>query len=370
MTVLMTADTVGGVWSHALELAAALHRQGVDVVLAALGPPPTDAQVRQARGVPGLELRPAPFRLPWMVDPWSEVARAGEHLLSLAAATGAELVHLSEPVFASLPWDVPVVAVGHSCVLSWYAAVRREHAPAEWDRYRHAMRSGLAAADAVVAPSRAMLSALQRHYGIMGGFVVSNGREPTRFAAASKAPIVLTAGRLWDPAKNVGALAAVSSELRWPVHAAGETRAPDGETTPVLGSMHLLGALDPDAMATAFAHAAIYALPARYEPFGQSVLEAGLSGCALVLGDIPSLRELWGGAARFVAPDDRSELRAVLSEVIDDPDLRRSLAFDARRRALSYTPDRMARGYLDVYAHARRQARASTAARERIACAS
>ncbi len=37
-------------------------------------------------------------------------------------------------------------------------------------------------------------------------------------------------------------------------------------------------------------------LPARYEPFGLSVLEAALSGCALVLGDIPSLRE--SGATR------------------------------------------------------------------------
>ena len=38
-----------------------------------------------------------------------------------------------------------------------------------------------------------------------------------------------------------------------------------------------------------FARAGIYALPAVYEPFGLSVLEAALSGCALVLGDIPSL---------------------------------------------------------------------------------
>ncbi len=39
-----------------------------------------------------------------------------------------------------------------------------------------------------------------------------------------------------------------------------------------------------------------------YEPFGLSVLEAALSGCALVLGDIPSLRENWDGAADFAEP--------------------------------------------------------------------
>ena len=56
--------------------------------------------------------------------------------------------------------------------------------------------------------------------------------------------------------------------------------------------------------------AAIYALPARYEPFRLEVLEAAAPGCALVLGDIASLRELWDGAALFVAPDDDRALRA------------------------------------------------------------
>jgi hypothetical protein len=45
-------------------------------------------------------------------------------------------------------------------------------------------------------------------------------------------------------------------------------------------------------------------LPARYEPFGLSVLEAALSGCALVPGDIASLRGNWDGVAEFVCPDD------------------------------------------------------------------
>ena len=57
--------------------------------------------------------------------------------------------------------------------------------------------------------------------------------------------------------------------------------------------LEALGKLPAAEMKLWFAHAAIYCLPARYEPFGLSVLEAGLSGCALVLGDIPSLREIW-----------------------------------------------------------------------------
>ena len=38
MRVLMTTDTVGGVWTYAIELTAALAPHGIEVVLAAMGP--------------------------------------------------------------------------------------------------------------------------------------------------------------------------------------------------------------------------------------------------------------------------------------------------------------------------------------------
>jgi hypothetical protein len=37
--VLMTADTVGGVWTYALELAAGLGEHGVEVAIATMGAP-------------------------------------------------------------------------------------------------------------------------------------------------------------------------------------------------------------------------------------------------------------------------------------------------------------------------------------------
>jgi glycogen(starch) synthase len=348
-TVLVTADTIGGVWSHTLELARALGAEGIEVVLGAMGRRPSSDQEREARAVQSLTLHAAPFRLPWMQDPWDDVARAGEWLLELAARTGSELAHLSEPVFGALPWPVPVIAVGHSCVLSWYAAVRRQNVGPEWDRYRSAMTSGLCAADIVVAPSRGMLASLRSHYGMRAGTVVRNGRDPARYAPGPKQPVVLTAGRLWDPAKNLGLLLEVAPDLPWPVHAAGDDRAPDGSPPLDAPAVRLLGNLSAEALAERFAGAAIYASPARYEPFGQSILEAALSGCALVLGDIPSMRELWDGVAVFVPPDEAATLRHALLELIRDTGLRETLAMRARRRALEYSPRRMARAYLELY---------------------
>jgi glycosyltransferase involved in cell wall biosynthesis len=113
-----------------------------------------------------------------------------------------------------------------------------------------------------------------------------------------------------------------------------------------------LGRLTEAETASYLARAAVFASPARYEPFGLGILEAALAGCALVLGDIPTLREVWGDAAFFVAPGDDAGLAAALRLVARDDELRREVAHRARRRALRYSPERMADGYVELYAHA------------------
>jgi glycosyltransferase involved in cell wall biosynthesis len=350
--VLMTADAVGGVWSYALRLAAGLAPHGVRTTLAVLGPSPDAAQRQAALAVPGLTLLHRPFRLEWMDDPWADVERSGEWLAEVEESLSPDVVHLNGYALAARRWRAPVVVVAHSCVLSWWEAVRGEPAPAAWDGYRRAVAAGVHAADVVVAPTRAMLAALERHYGApRAAAVIANAADAREFAPRAKEPFVLTAGRLWDEAKNVAALDAAAAALPWPVYVAGGTRSPDGgERT--LAAARPLGVLNGTALAEWMGRAAVYALPARYEPFGLSALEAALAGCALVLGDIPSLRELWDGAARFVAPGDTDALAAALRRLAADADARDALAARARKRALTLTPERMARGYLAQYERA------------------
>ena len=347
--VLMTADTVGGVWIYALELARGLADQGIEVAVAAMGKPLDGLQREMAGRVPGLKVFESNFKLEWMEDPWRDVERAGDWLLGLEARYCPDLIHLNGYAHGSLPWKAPKIVVGHSCVLSWWEAVKREPAPDDWDRYRREVRAGLAAADLVVAPSAAMMSALCRHYGpLPRSRVVYNGRDVRQFRATAKEPMLFSAGRLWDEAKNLEALERVASRLPWPVFVAGENHHPDGgEARP--HHTRLLGRLSQRALAAWLGRASIYALPARYEPFGLSILEAALSGCALVLGDIPSLRELWRNRAVFVPPDDPEALENALAALIGDPDRRHALAAGARSRAIERTTERMVEGYLDAY---------------------
>jgi glycosyltransferase involved in cell wall biosynthesis len=133
------------------------------------------------------------------------------------------------------------------------------------------------------------------------------------------------------------------------VYVAGEQQQPHGHVSVQARHMKMLGGLEARDLAQWLARASIYAFPARYEPFGLSVLEAALSGCALVLSDVPALREQWNGKAVFVGADDPATLRLAIEALIHDPDLRQALAMRARRHALTLTPRRMALAYSRVY---------------------
>jgi glycosyltransferase involved in cell wall biosynthesis len=342
MKILITTDTVGGVLTYTTELAAALEARGDEVTVATMGPPP-DEEVR--RRLPA-RLYERDLRLEWMEEPWDDVAAAGDWLLGLEDELRPDVVHLCSYSHGSLPFRAPKVVVAHSCVLSWWRAVHGTEAPPGWEAYREAMDEGLRAADAIVAPTAWMLGELERDRDLpRGGHVIHNGSAaPPAPASVEKQPLILGSGRFWDPAKNLAALDAAAAGLPWPVILAGElgpgSRTVNAESTGFLSSSRL---------AEWRRAAAIYAAPARYEPFGLGILEAARDRCALVLGDVASLRELWDGAAVFVDPDDPEALRKALARLIDDDARRANLAARAQGRAAIFTVDRTAGSYRRLY---------------------
>lgn len=370
MKILMTADTIGGVWTYAIELARALGHRDVQIVLATMGRRLSDAQWGDVVHLPHVSVRESGYRLEWMDEPWADVDRAGDWLRRLEDTERPDVVHLNGYAHAALGWTAPVVVVGHSCVRSWWNALRGDAVPEHWNEYTRRVKEGLAAADVVVAPSDDMARSLVSHYGLQAPVtVIANGRDPALFPAGTKEPCVFAAGRVWDEAKNLATLDAAAPDVPWPVYIAGDLSAPGGERAP-LRHAHALGQLHRAALARWLGRAGIYAFPARYEPFGLSVLEAALAGCALVLGDIPSLREIWGAAATFVEPGDRVDLARAITRLCDDHALRRAHGAQARRHALMFGPERMAESYLAVYTRVRDEIGWSNRRRERVACAS
>jgi glycosyltransferase involved in cell wall biosynthesis len=343
----MTTDTVGGVWVYATALAARLVQAGARVTLATLGPPP---QREHYELLPeGVGLVVTDLALDWLDPEGHDAARAHDVLLRLADSIAPDVVHLNGFREGSVPWQCPAILVAHSCVVSWWDACKgRSSMDRRWQPYRAAVATALDMVDAWVAPTRAFRDRVAESYRPdKRGVVIHNGIAPCD-PGAHKDAIILASGRAWDEAKNLRSLADIAAGLPWPVEIAGSGM-PASEATETAENVRWLGQLSHDDLLRRMRKAAVYAAPARYEPFGLGILEAASSGCALVLSDIPTLRELWDGVASFVPAGDSDALRDSILSLCGDPAALGRMQRKAAERAQRYTLDRMAAGYLALY---------------------
>lgn len=348
LRALLVTDAVGGVWTYSLELARALKPLGIEAVLAVAGPPPDDPQRDDAAGLAVIETG---LPLEWMdVEP-ADVVRAGEELARIASLERVDILQTSSAaLLAGGTFGCARVAVQHSCVATWWAAVKGIPLPEEFEWRRDLVAQGLARADAVVAPTIAFAAATERTYGLARPVLpVHNGRSPRPIAALPQGDFVFTAGRLWDEGKNLATLDRAAARMGAPFQAAGPVEGPNGLSIS-LEHLVALGECDEARMSGFLAARPIYASAALYEPFGLSVLEAAQAGCALVLSDIPTHRELWDGAALFADARGDSAFAEAIGGLLDDRSLRQHLGEAAREHARQYTPELMARGMAAIYA--------------------
>lgn len=353
LRLLMTTDAVGGVWTYALDLAQGVISKGAEVVLAVLGPAPTERQRAEAGAVAGLRLVETGLPLEWTARDAAGVLAAGATVAALARAEGADIVHLNSPALAACrAFTQPVVAACHSCVASWWEAVHGGALPPDLAWRSALVGKGCRAAARLLAPSAAFAATTARLYGLADPpRVVHNGRASraaTRRPPDVPARFAFAAGRLWDAGKNLVLLDEIAVRLPLPVVTAGALSGPMGGAI-ALPHLRNLGSLDSGQMAACFEAAEAFVSPARYEPFGLTVLEAAQAGCPLVLSDIASFREIWGDAADYVPCTDGAGFAAAIERLAADPVRRRERGAAAAARAARYAAEAMAQATLALY---------------------
>jgi glycogen synthase len=327
LRLLMTTDAVGGVWTYSTDLARELAKAGVNTTLAVLGPDPKPDQLEAAEG---LEVISAGLPLDWTAESPKEIEQTARAVAALTRKTRADLLHLNSPALAAYArFDRPVLGACHSCLATWWVTVRGGELPDDFAWRTEALRRGYARCDALVAPTRAFAEATAALYGVETPVVVRNGRRPIAPPARKSERVIFTAGRLWDAGKNAVTLDEAAARLDAPVFAAGPVDSPTGERIE-LPHLKLLGRLGEAEIGYWMGRARVFVSTALYEPFGLSVLEAAQAGCALVLSDIPTFRELWDGAAIFLPPTNDAALAACLRWLLRNPDRARTLGEAAR----------------------------------------
>lgn len=349
--ILVTADAIGGVWNYTVELARGLVLHGYRTSVAVLGPGPTPAQAAELTAIPGARLVETGLPVDWICADARPVRAAGDVIAALARSIGADIVHANMPTLvASATFDVPVIAVTHGCIATWWNAARQTPLDPAYRWQREMMAEGLARADAVVAPSASYAATVAKEYGLTAApIVVHNGRTQVLSVGVQEpAPHALTVGRLWDNVKRAEVLDRAAALIDQPFRAAGAVVGPHGER-PDLTHLEVLGELDARILAGELARRPVFVSAACFEPFGLAVLEAAQAGCALVLSDIPTFRELWNGAAVFVEGDDEAGYATAIRQLFEDPELRRLLGQHAARRARRYTPEATAASMALLY---------------------
>lgn len=349
--VLMTLDAVGGVWRYALDLAEGLGEAGIEVLLVGLGPKPRPDRLREIERLSRASLIWIDEPLDWMVTEPGALADIAPTLQRLAEDWRPDLVHLNLPSQAvGLSVRCPVVVATHSCLATWWRAVRgREPLPAAWRWQQRLTGDGLAQAARVLAPSASHATATRSAYGDVAPIdVVPNATRADSDVAGQRQAVVLSAGRWWDEGKGAATLDAAAALSPWPVLMAGALDGPDCSCPHPVHAL-ALGDLPPETLTGLMSRAAILASPSLYEPFGLAVLEAARRGAALVLSDIPTFRELWNGAALFAAPGDPAALAEAIARLAGDDGERRRLGEAARSRAAGFAPTCQIEGVLRCY---------------------
>jgi glycogen synthase len=357
MHVLMTADTVGGVWTYTRELVTQLSALGVRITLVSFGELPSATQLEWIEALPEVSYRPTAFRLEWMQDAQSDLEASAEFLQEVIGETKPDLLHFNQFYYGALGCDLPRIVVAHSDVVSWWVSVHCGEPPdSEWIRgYRENVSRGLLGADLVVAPTAWMLQQACRHYGEpRQKAVIYNGRDPRLFNASDKKEnLAISIGRLWDAGKQPTLL--LRNDLPLQTVLVGSEQSPEGAVASAQAggqfpNLRMKGPQSESQLSQLFSRAALYLATSRYEPFGLAPLEAALSRCALVANDIPTFREIWGDDAVYFQANNPENLVLTIQELASNSSRRREYGDRALERARThFTSVRMAEEYLQLY---------------------
>jgi glycogen synthase len=362
MHVLMTSDTLNSsLWTYTRELVLGLTSRGLRVTLVSFGEIPLPEQTSWMESLRDFDYHPTAFRLDWMQEGQQDFADASSYLCCLLNELKPDLFHSNHLCYGALPVPVPRIVVAHGDLITWWKAVHgREPKDSSWLRwYRHTTAEGLSQANGVVAASNWMIDAVSAAYlASMKGTVISHGRNPLHFNPyVTKDDSALAIGRMLDPAAQVNLLAERSHpvpvclvDAKQSDHSA-ETRV-HAEVKFDSGSegMVIRGPQSESQLRLLYSRASMYVSASRYEPGGMTILEAALSRCALILNDIPMLREIWGPAAVYFRANDGDSLSEALRILNSDSALRRSFANRAFNRARDcYSAHRMTSNYIQLY---------------------
>jgi len=245
-------------------------------------------------------------------------------------------------------------------------------------------KTAVEAADRVIAVSRQMREDILAHFSVDPAkvVVIHNGIDPERFRRTERrdaldrfgvrTPYVLFVGRVTDQ-KGIFHLLEAAKLLPAGVRVVLCASAPDTpeieerlrRALPAHPNVVWINEMVPhDVVVQLYSHAAVFACPSVYEPFGLINLEAMACETPVVASAVGGILEVVvdGETGLLVAPARPEALAAALTRVLEDPPLGRSMGRAGRQRVEErFSWARVAERTEQVYADAGAEFKRSSA---------
>jgi glycosyltransferase involved in cell wall biosynthesis len=328
---------------------AAIAAQGVDVTLAHV-PSSDDPFAAYAVARPGnLRLLPVSRSLPWPLTRMHSnrlfSARLARYLeANEACVVMARHLKVAQSLLERFP-GLTLVYEAHEVFADTVPLHRREQTL----RRERAVVTGAAA---LVANSRATAARLREIYAPAGPIeVIPNGVEypesiPEKDWARASSHIIYSGS--FFPWKGVDDLAEAARGLAgFRIRLVGGTQERIAQLRAHWGgagaALEFTGHIPHGSVAAELARACIAVLPNRADPDSAftspiKLFEYMAAGCALVVSDLPSLREVLDpDDAMWTPPSDPIRLAEAIRSLADDPERARRLGASVREKARGYT---------------------------------
>ena len=330
---------------YTLDLARGLADRGIDDGARCLGPSAERAQQEaEASALPGLRLieTRAAARLD-RARPNGSLPTRPRRSRRLAAGPGADLGPAARAGACGMARAVRrrSLSVAHSCVATWWRAVRAATVARRFPLARRVSTAGGSAGsrrrDRAQPQLRRRASRdLRRRLRACCGRPQRppDDRRDGGGASARAVRVHRRAGS-GTRARTSRRSTARRRSRRRRCSRPGPSAGPERRARSRSANLRPLGNAATTRIAARYAEARDLRLAsAATSRSASAVLEAAQAGCALVLSDIPTFRELWDGAALFVAPDGEATALARLTRLLRRPGWpRRNSAHGARARA-------------------------------------
>lgn len=347
--ILMTACANGGIWTYTSNLVQELAKHGCEIHLAIMGQKLTSEQQFLLSEVENLSVYESLYSFEWSDRADANQDSKEQWLLNLEHKIRPDFIHLNSITQGAIPFSAPVITVCHSNKIALQCD-GKELPTERTNAFRERVALSFQRSDLIVGTTKCTLDKLEALYGpIPNTALIYNGVNCLMYNYhQEKEELILSVASDTDELKAYKNLENTAPKIDWEIRVVNDATEPK-EIASEFAYLKCEFQSSHNQIKKELSKASVFVQPAQANPFELPSIEAAFCGCAILVNDTASSRELWEDCAVYFDPEDPQDLQDKLKKLQDNFYWRDEMARRARNRAFHFTVETSAQNYLNIY---------------------